>query len=113
MRILFALFLLVALPLSLFGEGCYKLPCHLNIQQAKNKDELEITKVYQELHIEMENMKNHYEQQLEKLKKQNALLEKYKASLSFSNLQQKELAFLLRKFNKLQGNKNTLEGVKK
>lgn len=99
---------------STFAFGyCYYIPCTANIQQGEQKSKSDIDKAYNKLHSTMDDMKEEYEKQLEELKEQNKLLENYKAILSHSSLQYKKMVFLLQKFNKLQGNKNDLEGVKK
>lgn len=93
-------------------KKCYKLPCYSNINAGQSSSEEEISRAYEELYSKMDKMKEKYKEQLEKLKEQNKLLENYKKILSHSSFQDKKIVFLLQKFNKLQGNKNSLEGLK-
>ena len=53
-----------------------------------------------------------YTEQLEELNKQNKLLEKYLVLLQQQNIQEKHIAFLVNKFNKMQSLINTMEGTK-
>lgn len=99
--------------LAFFGGDCTFVSCSQNISSSKKLAERKIKLAYEKLHNEIDKLKIEYQKQVEKLEAQNKLLEDYKAILKFSNLQYAEMIFYLQKFNKLQNNKNSLEGVKR
>ena len=92
---------------------CAFVTCEPVISQQKQQTEQNIKQSYKKLHSEIDNLKDEYEKQIEMLEAQIKELEVYKEVLKYSNLQYAEMLFYLEKFNKLQGNKNSLEGAKK
>ncbi len=91
---------------------CYYIPCDGVVQSSKSQVNQAITKAYEELFGELDELKNRYSEQLRLLKAQNSLLARQKALLIHSTSTSKKVSFIMSKFNQLQSNKNSTKAQK-
>ena len=83
---------------------CYKIDCTGTIQSGKEQSKAMIDNSYARLKQSLDELKAKYEKQLETLKVQNELLQKYENIIKETTLNEKELLFLMKQFNSLLGN---------
>lgn len=83
---------------------CYKIDCTSTIQSGKEQSKAKIDNSYAQLKQSLDELKAEYEKQLEILKVQNGLLQKYKNIIKETTLDEKQLLFLMKQFNSLKGN---------
>ncbi|EAJ8747106.1 hypothetical protein ACOTVD_09055 [Campylobacter jejuni] len=108
-KVIYVAFLICILAEQSFAH-CYYLSCRGQVESGKTSSEAAITNAYEKLHASMDQLKEEYKKQLKELKQQNKLLEEHKALAKKDLLVTKQIIFLLNKYNKLQNNKNSIEG---
>ncbi|TEY00725.1 hypothetical protein [Campylobacter sp. US33a] len=105
----FAIFLLFLFVNNAFAWGCHKVYCGGNIKSGEESSKNSIEQAYAKLYANLDELRKQYEKQLEQITEQNKLLKQRKALMQKDLMDTKEIIFLLKKFNSLQNNINTLE----
>lgn len=95
---------------SLYAK-CYYVPCNPNISLAKSSTQSSINAKFEEVMRELELLKQNYENHLSLLKNNNEKLNIQIALMKKRLLKNKELLFLMKKFNNIENNHISQEAL--
>lgn len=97
---------------STLNAKCYYLPCNAQVQQAKSQTKASLSNEFEQVKLDLKNLKLAYEEKLEALKEVNHHLSTQLALKKNALLKEKEIVFYFKQFNALQANQNSLSATR-